>query len=236
MPDPAVIDALQLEMNAIGFMTGTSAALDDVAYGMAWEAAEAYLGTNLLMTGTDCERHMFPKGWLDFDANFRYLQLNKANLVSVVSATVVHDMASCDCYTDDVTACTLAYDLRQSIVEIRAGAGAIAAGCGCLACGLPAWVDICYIAGLWASLADMPDGVKVAVAILAQEFQALVGGGGANINASFVTQWSSMDYSETLALVGTVLGSSAQASMADRLLRPFKVKRMVGFRGRPAFD
>jgi len=235
-PDAATIDALELEMNAIGFLTGTVAALDDVAYKMAWQVAEDYLGTNLITGTVAAERHIFPQGWLDFDLNFRFLQLDKTYLVSVTTATVVHDLGSCDCDTDDVSACVLAYDLRQSTVEVRASSGAISAGCTCLLDLKPAWVDVTYVAGIWACLADIPATVKVALAILAKEFQALGASGGATVSASFVTEWQSMDYQERLNLTTTVLGSSPQANMAARLLRGYRVTRMVGFRGRPAVD
>jgi hypothetical protein len=223
-------------MWAVGFPTGT-AALEDMAYAAAWSQAEALLGSNLLTGTVAAERHIWPRGWLDYDLNFRYLQLDKTYLTSVVTATLTHDLGNCDCGTDDVSACVLPYDLRRSVVEVRASDAPISGGCGCVMCNREAWIDITYVAGAWNTPGDIPADVKLAIATLAQEWKALALSGGASAGAAFVTQWSSMDYSEQLgALVNTPADKSAAANLAATVFRRYRVNRMVGFRGRPAID
>jgi len=232
-PTDDVLHGLQAEMAAVGFATGT-AALEDMAWQAAWDQAETLLGSNIL-TGTVTERHIWPRGWLDYDANFRYLQLNKTYLTSVITATLTHDLGECDCGTDDVSACVLEYDLRRSVVEIRSSEASISAGCGCVMCNKEAWVDIVYIAGAWDTPADIPATVKLAIATLAQDWKNLALSGGATVSAGFIDQWSSMDYSERLGLlVKTDAGSSPAANLAAMVFRKYKVKRMVALRGRPS--
>jgi len=234
VPDTATLRALQFEMNAIGFATGTTA-LEDLAWEAAWEQAETLLGSNLLTGTVAAERHIWPRGWLDYDANFRYLQLDKTYLTSVVTCTLTHDLGECDCGTDDVSACVLPYDLRRSVVEIRSSEASISAGCGCVMCNKEAWVDITYVAGAWNTPADIPATVKLAIATLAQDWKSLALSGGATASAGFVDQWSSMDYSERLGLLAkTEAGSSPAANLAAGVFRKYKVKRMVALRGRPS--
>lgn len=235
VPDSGTIDALEVELHAIGFLSGTAAALEDVAVKMAWSAAESYLGTNLLTGTVADEQHIWPRGWLDYDPEFRFIQLQKCHVLTITSALVTHDVGTCDCDLTDVAACLLVHNPRTGVVEVRASLGSVASGCSCILDSKPVWVTVTYVAGLWNSLGDMPDDVKFAIAILTSEFVALAAGGGAGVNAGFVTQWSSMDYSESLGLLQTsILGSSPAANWALRLLRPYKVRRMVGFRGRPS--
>lgn len=234
VPDDATLDSLQVWSASVGFMAGTDAQ-EDMAWAMAWESVEDYLSTNIL-TGTIAdERHVFPRGFLDYNTNFRYLQLDKNYLISITAATVAHDTGRCDCVTDDIAACMLLYDPRRSIVEVRACGSSIAGGCNCLGAGLAAWVDVSYVAGIWNTLADIPDTVKMALAVLAQEAKDIAASSGANVGAGFVNSWRSMDYSETVGLQGkTPLGTSAAANYAYQKLRKYKVRRMAAFRGRPS--
>jgi hypothetical protein len=236
VPDPGVIAALQAEMNNVGFLTGTQAQ-EDMAWGMAQEDAETFLSTNLL-TGTVAEeRHIWPQGWLDYDTNFRFLQLKKTHVRSITLVQVVHDLESCNCETDTITGCMLLYRPLAGEVEVRHEGVAFCGGCCCAAQNKPAWVDVTYVAGLWDTLADMPGTVKMALAILAREYKQLMQTAGASAGSGFVNSWRSMDYSETGGLLSkTVIGSSPEANYAARLLRKYQVRRMVAFRGRPAFD
>jgi hypothetical protein len=234
VPDSATLHSLQAWAESVGFMTGT-AAQEDMAWAVAWEGVEEYLSTNILTGTVADERHIFPRGFLDYDTNFRYLMLDKTYLQSITSVVVAHDTGSCDCDTDDIAGCVLEYDLRRSIVEVRDAGSAITAGCGCLGCGRPAWVDVAYVAGLWNTPADIPDSVKLSLAVLAAEAKDISGSGGANVGAGFVNSWRSMDYSESAGLQATTpLGSSAAANFAYQKLRKYKIRRMVGFRGRPS--
>jgi hypothetical protein len=234
VPDDATLHSLQAWAESVGFTTGT-AALEDMAWATAWEGAEDYLSTNILTGAIADERHIFPRGFLDYDTNFRYLMLDKTYLQSITSVVVAHDTGSCDCDTDDIVGCVLTYDLKRSIVEVREAGGAIAAGCGCLGCGKPAWVDVAYVAGIWNTPADIPISVKMALAVLAAEAKDIAGSGGASVGAGFVNSWRSMDYSESSGLQAkTPLGTSAAANYAYQKLRKYKVRRMAGLRGRPS--
>jgi hypothetical protein len=233
-PDVATLHNLQLEMNNVGFLTGAEA-LEDMAWETAWEQAEDMVGTNLL-TGTVAEeRHIWPRGWLDYDLNFRYLQLEKTWLISVTTATLTHDLGNCECGTDDVSACVLEYNLKQSIAEIRSSEAAISAGCGCVMCNKEAWLDVTYVAGLYNTPADMPSSVKIAIATLAQDWKRLMDTAGGSAADGFIDQWSSMDYSEKRGLLQRTPGGPSPAANAAWLaLRKLRVNRMVALRGRPS--
>jgi hypothetical protein len=233
-PDAGTLHAFQAEMYAVGFPTGT-AAVDDMAWEAAWDGAETLLGTNLLTGTVGPERHIWPRGWVDWDTPYRYLQLAKTYLVSVTTATLTHDLGECDCGTDDVSACVLPYDLRRSVVEVRPTDAGICAGCGCVLCNKEAWIDVTYVAGVWNTLGDIPATVKLAIATLAQEWKQIMATAGASAASALVTQWSSMDYSETKGLqVKTAAGPSPAANLAAGVFRRYKVNRMVGLRGRPS--
>jgi len=233
-PDAGTLHLLQAEMYAVGFATGTVAA-EDMAWEAAWEQAETLLGTNILTGTVAGERHIWPRGWVDYGTNFRYLQLKKTHLVSVVTCTLTHDLGNCDCGTDDVTACALEYNPRQSIIEVRSSQASISAGCGCVLCNKEAWIDVTYIAGVWNTLADIPATVKLALVTLAQDWKGLMATAGAAAAAAFVDQWSSMDYSERRGLLTkTAAGSSPAANLAAAVFRKYKVSRMVALRGRPS--
>ncbi len=234
VPDLATLHTLQAEMNNLGFATGTQA-VEDSAWSTAWESAEEFVSTNLLTGTISAERHVWPAGWTDYGENFwRMVQLKKTHLTTVTTATIVHDIGSCDCDTDDVTGCVVYYSKERSQVEIRASSASLSAGCGCLLCNKPAYVDFDYVAGLWACVEDLPDKVKLALAVLAKEFKELMETDGASASAAFVDQWSSMDYSEKRGFAAkTSLGASPQANMAARLLKGYRIRRMPALRGRP---
>ena len=236
VPDTATLHALQLEMNNVGFLTGTQAQ-EDMAWEMGWEDAETFLSTNLLTGTVADERHIWPQGWLDYDSNFRFVELRKTHVISITSTTVVHDLGSCSCETDTITGCVILWERRQGVVEVRREGLALSAGCCCAAENKPTNVDVTYVAGIWNTPADLPGTVKMALAILAQEYKELMNTAGATAGAGFVNSWRSMDYSETGGLLSkTVIGASPQANMAARLLRKYKVLRMAAFRGRPSVE
>lgn len=233
LPDMATLHALQLEMNAVGFVTGTQAA-EDMAWESAWDQAETLAGTNLLTGTVADERHVWPRGWTDYDAGFRYLQLNNTHIVSALTATLIHDLGSCTCETDDVSACFIMYSPRRAEVQVRAESAGISLGCACVSCGLEAYVDVTYVAGLWNTPADLPADVRLALATLAQDWKRLMLTAGATAADGFVTQWSSMDYSERRGLLRrTAIGTSPAQNLAANVFRKYKINRMVGLRGRP---
>lgn len=236
LPDTATLHALQLEMNNVGFLTGTQAQ-EDMAWGMAWEDAETFLSTNLLTGTVADERHIWPQGWLDYDSNFRFLQLKRVHVISITTALVVHDLGSCSCETDTITGCIILWRPIAGEVEVRREGVALSANCCCAAENKPTNVDVTYVAGLWNTPADLPDTVKMALAILAREYKQLMDTAGATAGAGFVNQWRSMDYSETGGLLSkTLIGASPEANMAARFLRKYQVRRMVAFRGRPSVE
>lgn len=233
VPDTATLRTIVSEMNAYGFLSGTQGQ-DDIAWAIAWDMAEDALGTNILTGTVSAERQMWPAGWIEYNVPFRMVQLNKTHLISVDTATIVHDLGNCSCGTDDVTGCVIPYSLERSEVEIRSTEEAICQGCSCVRCSLPAYVDWTYTAGIWNALEDLPYDVKVALAILAKEQRSLAESDGAEMADGFVDQWRSMDYSERRGLLRrSKLGTSASANQAERLLKKYRIRRMVGMRSRP---
>ena len=118
---------------------------------------------------------------------------------------------------------------------MRACGGAISYGCGCVNCAKEAYVDVSYIAGLWNTPADLPSNVKLVLATLAQDWKRLMATAGATAPDGFVSQFSSMDYSERRGLLRpTAIGTSPAHNMAAQVFRKHKVNRMMGLRGRPS--
>ena len=126
------------------------------------------------------------------------------------------------------------YSLERSEVQLRSTEAAICQGCSCIRCAMPAYVDVTYTAGIWNALGDLPYDVMVGLAILAKEQRGLAESDGSVMADGFVDEWRSMDYSERRGLLRrTALGSSPSANQAERLLKKYRIRRMVGFRSRP---
>jgi len=232
VPDEATLDALADEAVALGFITGT-AAQNLAAWEIAWELAESAIGgataaANLL-TGTDCDVYDRPTGWLDYNETFGYLMLKRPHLISIQSVVINHDLFDCACGNDDVSGCAVVYNSRLGIVRLESCQSP--ANCSCSA-GRPGQVTICASSGLFNTLSDLPQTVKVALALLASWWISLLESGGAEASLGFIDSWRSMDYSESLKFIETsVLGSSPQAAAAWQLLRRYRVVRAVPIRG-----
>ena len=102
------------------------------------ELIEAPITTSWGARAVADERHLWPRGWLDYGAQYRYLALDKTYIVSAVTANLVHDLGSCTCGTQSVSACFIMHSLRRAELQVRASAGAISGGCCCVSCGLEA--------------------------------------------------------------------------------------------------
>jgi len=227
VPDDTTLEALADEAVTLGFITG-SAAQNLAAWAIAWELGEAAVAGNFL-TGTDCDVYDRPTGWLDYAENFGYLMLKRPHLVSVDSVTINHDLFDCACGTEDVTGCAVVYNSRLGIVRLESCQSP--ANCSC-STGRPGQVTICATSGLFNTLGDLPQTVKMALALLASWWLTVLSSGGADASSGFVDSWRSMDYSESLKFIeSNVLGSSPQAAAAWQLLRRYRVKRAVAARG-----
>jgi len=227
VPDEATLEALAAEAVALGFITG-SEAQNLAAWEIAWELAETAVAGNLL-TGTDCDVYDRPTGWLDYNEQFAYLMLKRPHLISINSVVINHDLFDCSCGNDDVSGCAVVYNSRLAIVRLESCQSP--ANCSCSA-GRPAQVTICATSGLFNTLGDLPQTVKMAIALLASWWLTVLSSGGADASSGFVDSWRSMDYAESLKfLEKTVLGSSPQALAAWQLLRRYRVVRPVSIRG-----
>lgn len=229
VPDSATLESLIAEGNELGFISGT-AAVDLAAISVAWELAEAYVGTNLL-TGTACDEMNWPDGWQDFAMSFKVAPMPRTRLISIDSVTVLDDECECSDPGD-----IKIVDARRGLVQFCAcqgGCGVCDSLCGR---GCEPWtgrVEVCYTCGIWDSLADMPFTVKSALWLLASWWAGVFTSGGADASSAFLQNWHSMDYGEGFDVTNrsSPLGSSPQAAAAATLLRDWRVIRAVAIRG-----
>lgn len=229
VPDEATLQELIDEGADTGFLTGT-AAIDLAAITVAWELAEAYVGTNLL-TGTACAEMHWPDGWADFGIRYKYAPLPHTRIISIDSLTTFED--DCDC--DDPGDLKI-LDARRGIIQFCACARGNCGACNSL-CGINCqpWtgrVEVCYTCGIWNNLGEMPLSAKSALWLLASWYANLFATGGADAGSGFINSWRSMDYNESYGfLTSSILGSSPQANAAWVLLRQYRVMRAVALRG-----
>jgi len=224
IPDDGTLqDAIDVVI-PLGFLSGTSTDIALAAMETAWDLAERGLGTNILATGTACEVYDRPTGHIDYGERFSFLQLRLTNLVSVTSVTVRHDQFECDCVDEEVSGCAHIYNERYSHIRLEDCFGP--GDCGCAASGRPSQIEVCYTAGLWGTLADVPRSVLVALGLIAQWYAEVMETSGEQASTAFVDRWQSMDYSESYGfLQSNVIGTSPQLALAWNNLKRYRVTR-----------
>src|SRR3990167_10405306 len=166
IPSDTVLQAAIAEVVPLGFLSGTSSAIALAAMETAWDLAERGLGTNILATGTVCEVYDRPTGHIDYQERFGFLQLLQTNLVSIASVTITHDQFECDCADEDVSGCAHIYNRLLSHIRLEDCFGP--GDCSCAVRGRPSQIQVCYTAGLWGTLADVPRSVLVALGLIGQ--------------------------------------------------------------------
>lgn len=230
VPDQATLQDLLDEAVTLGFMSGTDNAVALASYEIAWEMADRAVGTNLLATGTDCEAYAIPTGWIDHNERFGFIQTNRHHLDSIASVTITHDQFTCDCDEQDVSACAVIYHGLYGHIRLEDCWGP--ANCACSSSGRPAKVEICATYGLFGTVAELPQSIKTALALIATWWSRVMMSGGADASSGFVDSWRSMDYSESLGFMeSNVIGAAPELAAAWLLLRKHRVMRAVGIRG-----
>jgi len=229
IPDDGVLQATIDDVIPLGFLSGTASDIALAAMETAWDLAERALGTDLLATGVACEVYDRPTGHIDYNERFGFLKLRKTHLVTIQSVTVRHDQFECDCADEEVSGCAHIYNERLSHIRLEDCFGP--GDCSCAAAGRPSQVEVCYTAGLWGTLAEIPRSVLIALGLISQWYSEVMETSGEQASTAFVDSWRSMDYSESYGfLEKNVIGTSPQLGVAWNLLRRYKIKRGVAMR------
>lgn len=222
-----------------GFITGSSqsallSSQATIAVSIAEDAIEAFLNTALCPT-SETVRYTWP-GYQLWRRGPHPLQWPKDRLISIDLVTTIHEDDKCDCDTSSYTGCHYIKDADTGIFEVNDDCWA--GDCECCSCSEEAFmVDVSGTYGFTAAqmLSTTSDGrtVRLGIAMWAQEvFEALQGNPSA-ITSAGIIQWSSMNYSERLALVtNTVMGNTPKAMAMAALLRRLGKKRAIQFGGR----
>ena len=230
------------EYTTYGFVTGTSQSAlltsqATIAVSITEDAFEGFLNT-ALCPSEFTERFTWP-GWNIWRQGEHPIQLSKDRIISVDTITTYHEENKCDCETNTYTGCSYIKDANSGIIEVHDQCWAAdCGGCGC-SCSRAFMTDITYTYGFTvAQLADdTSDGrtVRFWVAQWAQQVFDAMQGDPSYITASGVIQWSSMNYSERLAVEvvkNTMFGSSSLANAMAAGLRRLNIKRAIQFGGR----
>lgn len=229
VPDNATLQGLIDDAAALGFMSGTDNAIRLAAYEIAWDMSEYALGTNILATGVDCEIHDRPTGWMDASEPFTMIELNRTDLVSVSTVTLTHDQFACDCDDEDVSACVHIYNQTYGHVRLENCMGP--GNCACSTAGRPVKAEICYTSGKWGNVADLPQTITMALALIATWWSEVMTSGGALASSGFVDSWRSMDYSESLGFITkNVIGQDPRLAAAWNLIRRWRTLRAISMR------
>jgi len=229
IPNDTVLQDAIDDVIPLGFLSGTSTDIALAAMETAWDLAERGLSTGILITGTSCEVYDRPTGHIDYNERFGFLQLQQTNLVSIESVTILHDKFACDCVDQEVAGCAHVYNSLFGHIRVEDCYGPCE--CACAATGRPSQIQVCYMAGLWNTLADVPRSVLIALGLIAQWYAEVMETSGEQASTAFVSQWSSMDYSESYDfLEKNIIGTSPQLALAWNNLRRYKTRRGVAMR------
>jgi hypothetical protein len=224
-----------------GFDTGSSQSVllssqAEIAVSIAEDSIAAFLNTALCPT-SETVRFTWP-GYQLWRQGPRPLQWPKDRLISIDLVTTIHEEDKCDCETESYTGCHYIKDADTGIFEVNDDCWAD--GCECCTCSDEAFmVDVSGTYGFTDAqlAANTSDGrtVRLWTALWAQEVFNAMQGNPSYLTASGVIQWSSMNYSERLAVEvvkDTMFGSSALANAMAASLRRLGKKRAIKFGGR----
>jgi hypothetical protein len=228
------------EYNTYGFDTGSSqsallSSQAEIAVSIAEDSIQAFLNTALCPT-SDTVRYTWPgpQGWRQGP---HPLQWPKDRLISIDLVTTIHEKDKCDCETESYTGCHYIKEADTGIFEVNDDCWANSCG-ECCSCPSDAFmVDVSGTYGFTDAqlAADTSDGrtVRFWVAQWAQEVLDSLQGNPSSLTAAGVIQWSSMNYSERLAVVKeTTFGNTPLANAMANGLRRLKIKRAIKFGGR----
>jgi hypothetical protein len=226
------------EWSTYGLTTGTATSTQvDIAASIAEDAIEAFLNTALCPTEAT-EKHTWPGPQL-WRQGPRPLQLTKDRIISVDTVTTIHEEDKCDCETETYTGCSYIKDADTGIIEVvdDCWAGCCAECCTCSEGAFQ--VEVTYTYGFTAAQmgSDTSDGrtVRFWIAQWTEEILDAMLGNPSAVTAAGVIQWSSMNYSERLAVEvvkDTMFGTSSKANAMASSLRRLGKKRAVKFGGR----
>lgn len=218
-----------------GGVTGTApSSLILKALQMGWSQVEREIGTPLFPSLIVDERHPWPH-------NDRVI-LEKNRVQSIFSVIAAHDEETCRCDWTDYTGCANLVDPTMGVVDVQEcyNSAAPCTSCGC-ASGRRGWgtmLVISYTAGMSQPL---PDEIVLAIVLIAKDWLAIMTGGNSEFDgvSHSIKSWSSMDYSESYGDVefASRWGATSRAEAVRKLLRDFKIKRVVdafGTRPRPS--
>jgi len=161
----------------------------------------------------------------------RPVMLNQPRIISVDTVLARHDLGTCDCEWEDLTACAFVHNAKFGIVRFRTCERA--SSCW-VYCGCPRRVQVTYTAGFTAAQMDAatPTGRRIRRAIALQarallELQSFWTEGNAAVKS-----YSSLGYSESRDFVRTVrgrrMGLSALSQAAADVLESLFVRRKAG--------
>jgi hypothetical protein len=227
------------EYATYGFGTGSSqsallSSQAEIAISIAEDAIAAFLNTALCPTQFT-ERFTWP-GYQIWRQGPHPIQVSKDRIISIDLVTTYHEDDKCDCETTSYTGCHYIKEANTGIVEVYDDCWAGA--CECCTCSEGAFmVDISGTYGFTDAqlAADTSDGrtVRFWTALWAQEVFDTLQGNPSAIISSGVISWSSMNYSERLAIVkDTMFGTTPLANAMANGLRRLQTKRAVKFGGR----
>lgn len=228
-----------------GFDTGTSqstllSSQAEIAVSIAEDAIADFLNTALCPTQFT-ERFTWP-GYQLWRQGPRTLQMSKDRIISIDLVTTYHEEDKCDCDTETYTGCHYIKDADTGIIEVNDDCWTADCCADCCNCGNGSGAFMVDISGTYgftdAQLAsDTSDGrtLRFWIAQWAQQVFDAMGGSPSAITASGVIQWSSMNYSERLAIEvvkDTMFGTSSLANAMAAGLRRLGKKRAIKFGGR----
>jgi hypothetical protein len=231
------------EYATYGLSTGSSqsaliSSQAEIAVSITEDSIEDFLNTALCPTQFT-ERFTWP-GPQMWRQGPRPLQVSKDRIISIDLITTYHEKDKCDCETESYTGCHYIKDAASGIIEVNDDCWA-GTGCECCCTCSPGafMVDVSGTYGFTDAelAADTSDGrtVRFWIARWAQEVFDAMQGNPSSVTASGVIQWSSMNYSERLAVEvvkDTMFGSSPLANSMATSLRRLSTKRAIKFGGR----
>jgi len=229
------------EYATYGFDTGSSqstllSSQAEIAISITEDSIEAFLNTALCPTQFT-EKFTWPGHQL-WRRGPSPLQVSKDRIISIDLVTTIHEDDKCDCDTSSYTGCYYEKDFATGIIEVNDDCWAGA--CECCNCSEGAFqVQISGTYGFTDAqlAADTSDGrtIRFWVAQWAQQVFDAMQGYPSYLTASGVIQWSSMNYSERIAVElvkDTMFGSSPLANAMANSLRRLRTKRAIKFGGR----
>lgn len=206
---------------------GTLIAHAETGMAIAWAEVEKYLSANIV-PGTGTYRALWPQDDL--------VPLDKFYLRDLIEIKGYHDNGTCDASMRNYVEAGLVVSAKQSVINIRSCHGGWSSCLNCTGGGspMPIIVEVTYTSGVWDSVDVIPPNAMAGIMLLAR-WEAKQLTGEEDLGAPEAQSFSNNGYNESRAPVPeTFFGTSYAAARAEKLLRPYKVKRMI--RTRPTVN